>query len=120
MPLDLEGVQGQIIMVGQYVLPAIHFLTWPIMLIRDGKGESIYKNTNTLFNNSRGKILTGGGGGNDHNAGGGGGGNYTAGGQGGNGYNNCVAFPGGGLGGISLSASISGSRVFMGGAGGGG
>ncbi len=84
------------------------------------KGESIYKNTNTLFNNSRGKILTGGGGGNDHNAGGGGGGNYTTGGQGGNGYNNCVAFPGGGLGGISLSASISGSRVFMGGAGGGG
>lgn len=84
------------------------------------KGESIYKNTNTLFNNSRGKILTGGGGGNDHNAGGAGGGNYTAGGQGGNGYNNCVANPGGGLGGISLSTSISGSRIFMGGAGGGG
>jgi hypothetical protein len=84
------------------------------------KGEGIYKNINTTFNNSRGKILTGGGGGNDHNAGGGGGGNYSTGGQGGNGYSNCTAYPGGGLGGISLSGSITGSRIFMGGGGGGG
>lgn len=84
------------------------------------KGEGIYKNTNTTFNNSRGKILTGGGGGNDHNAGGGGGGNFSTGGQGGNGYNNCTTYPGGGLGGISLSGSITGSRIFMGGGGGGG
>ncbi|WP_317898823.1 T9SS type A sorting domain-containing protein [Aurantibacillus circumpalustris] len=84
------------------------------------KGEGIYKNTNTNFANARGRILNGGGGGNDHNAGGGGGGNYTAGGQGGNGYNNCTAFPGGGLGGLSLSGQISASCVFMGGGGGGG
>ncbi len=84
------------------------------------KGEGIYKNTTNTFNNARGKIINGGGGGNDHNAGGGGGGNYTAGGQGGNGYNNCTSFPGGGVGGISLSSQISASRVFMGGGGGGG
>jgi hypothetical protein len=84
------------------------------------KGESIYKNTNTGFNNARAKMLNGGGGGNDHNGGGGGGGNYTSGGQGGNGYNNCTTFPGGGLGGISLLSSISASRVFLGGGGGGG
>lgn len=87
---------------------------------RGYKGEGIYKNTNTTFNNARGKLLNGGGGGNHHNGGGGGGGNFTAGGQGGNGYNNCTTFPGGGLGGLSLSASISASRVFMGGGGGGG
>jgi len=84
------------------------------------KGEGIYKSTNNNFNNARGKILNGGGGGNDHNGGGAGGGNYTAGGIGGNGYNNCTTFPGGGLGGISLSAHISASRIFMGGGGGGG
>jgi len=84
------------------------------------KGEGIYRNTNNAFNNARGKLLNGGGGGVDHNAGGGGGGNFTAGGQGGNGYNNCTTFPGGGLGGLSLSAQISASRIFMGGGGGGG
>lgn len=84
------------------------------------KGEGIYLRTNTTYNNARGKILNGGGGGGDHNAGGGGGGNYTAGGVGGAGYNNCTTNPGGGLGGIALSAQISGSRVFMGGGGGGG
>lgn len=84
------------------------------------KGEGIYRNTTNTFNNARGRMLNGGGGGNDHNAGGGGGGNYTAGGQGGNGYNNCTTFPGGGLGGLSLSTNISASRIFMGGGGGGG
>lgn len=85
-----------------------------------GKGEGIYKNLNANFNKGRAKILSGGGGGGDHNAGGGGGSNYSTGGQGGNGYNNCTAFPAGGLGGVALSSFISGSRIFMGGGGGGG
>lgn len=88
-----------------------------------GKGEGIYKNTNTAFAAARGKILNGGGGGNDVNAGGGGGGNYTAGGIGGLGWVpagtgcNPGAF---GLAGISLSVNINPSRVYMGGGGGGG
>lgn len=88
-----------------------------------GKGEGIYKNTNTAFAGARGKILNGGGGGNDVNAGGGGGGNYTAGGIGGLGWVpagtgcNPGAF---GLAGISLSVNINPSRVYMGGGGGGG
>lgn len=85
-----------------------------------GKGEGIYKNLNANFNKGRAKILSGGGGGGDHNAGGGGGSNYSSGGQGGNGYNNCTAFPAGGLGGVALSSYITGSRIFMGGGGGGG
>ncbi len=88
-----------------------------------GKGEGIYKNTNPAFNAARGKILNGGGGGNDVNAGGGGGGNFTSGGTGGLGWvpagTGCS--PGAfGLAGISLSAFINPSRVFMGGGGGGG
>lgn len=88
-----------------------------------GKGEGIYKNTTVAYSAARGHLLNGGGGGNDVNAGGGGGGNYTIGGNGGNGWvpagTGCS--PGvGGLGGISLSASIGPSRVFMGGGGGGG
>jgi hypothetical protein len=88
-----------------------------------GKGEGIYKNTNTAFAAARGKILNGGGGGNDVNAGGGGGGNYSAGGIGGLGWvpagTGCS--PGAyGLAGISLSVNINPSRVFMGGGGGGG
>ncbi|MES2763936.1 MAG: T9SS type A sorting domain-containing protein [Bacteroidota bacterium] len=88
-----------------------------------GKGQGIYKNTNTAFGGGRGKILTGGGGGNDVNAGGGGGGNYTSGGNGGSGWvaagTGCN--PGvGGLGGIALTGSISAARIFMGGGGGGG
>lgn len=85
-----------------------------------GKGEGIYRNLNANFNKGRAKILSGGGGGGDHNAGGGGGSNYSTGGQGGNGYNNCTSFPAGGLGGTALSSFISGSRIFMGGGGGGG
>ncbi|MEO5642170.1 MAG: T9SS type A sorting domain-containing protein [Bacteroidia bacterium] len=88
-----------------------------------GKGEGIYLNTNAAFNGARGRMLNGGGGGNDVNAGGGGGGNYSVGGDGGNGWvpagTGCS--PGvGGLGGISLSGQISGGCVFMGGGGGGG
>ncbi|MBL7931359.1 MAG: T9SS type A sorting domain-containing protein [Bacteroidia bacterium] len=87
------------------------------------KGEGIYKNTTASFGGARGKILNGGGGGNDVNAGGGGGGNYSAGGGGGSGWTSSGAGCSpicGGLGGLSLSSSISGSRVFMGGGGGGG
>jgi hypothetical protein len=88
-----------------------------------GKGEGIYKRTATGFAAGRGKILNGGGGGNDVNAGGGGGGNYSAGGGGGSGW--VAAGTGcnpvvGGLGGLSLSGQISGARIFMGGGGGGG
>lgn len=88
-----------------------------------GKGEGIYKVTNTGFGAARGKILSGGGGGNDVNAGGGGGGNYSAGGGGGLGWvpagTGCS--PGvGGLGGLSLSSFINPSRVYLGGGGGGG
>lgn len=84
------------------------------------KGEGIYRNTTNTYNNQRAKILNGGGGGVHHNSGGGGGGNYTAGGNGGPGYNNCTTNPAPGLGGIALSAHISGNRIFMGGGGGGG
>jgi hypothetical protein len=84
------------------------------------KGEGIYKSTDPLYTNGRGNILNGGGGGSNHNAGGGGGGNFVSGGLGGNGYNNCTTNPAGGFGGLSLSAHISASRIFMGGGGGGG
>ncbi len=85
------------------------------------KGEGIYKVTDVNYTNARGKILNGGGGGNEHNGGGGGGGNYSAGGDGGFGYS---CGPGvnsaGGLGGISLGSLIASNRIFMGGGGGGG
>jgi hypothetical protein len=87
------------------------------------KGEGIYKRTNAAWAGGRGKILNGGGGGNDVNAGGGGGGNYLGGGSGGSGWTSsgtgCSPIAGG-LGALSLSTSISGSRIFMGGGGGGG
>jgi len=88
-----------------------------------GKGQGIYKRTNTNFNAARGRIINGGGGGNDVNGGGGGGGNFTNGGDGGSGWtpsgSGCSPIAGG-LGGLSLSASVNPSRVFMGGGGGGG
>jgi hypothetical protein len=88
-----------------------------------GKGEGIYLSTTAAYAAARAKILNGGGGGNDVNAGGGGGGNYSAGGDGGIGWtpSGTGCSPGvGGLGGISLSAQVSGGCVFMGGGGGGG
>jgi len=88
------------------------------------KGEGIYAVTSTTQANGIAKALNGGGGGGqDINGGGGGGGNYTAGGNGGGGWNGgtgCTSPSAGGLAGITLSASISASRVFMGGGGGGG
>lgn len=85
------------------------------------KGEGIYKVTDVNYTNARGKILNGGGGGNEHNAGGGGGGNYSAGGEGGFGYScGSGSYASGGYGGISLSGQIASNRIFMGGGGGGG
>lgn len=84
------------------------------------KGEGIYKSTNTAFLNGRGKLLSGGGGGSQNNSGGAGGGNYSAGGDGGLGWGCTGASSGRGKGGISLSAIISGTQIFMGGGGGGG
>ncbi len=84
------------------------------------KGEGIYATSTTSFTQGRGKIANGGGGGSENNAGGGGGANYTAGGIGGLGYPCTTGNSGRGLGGVSLSASITTSRIFMGGGGGGG
>lgn len=88
-----------------------------------GKGEGIYKNTNTALAAARGKMINGGGGGTDENSGGGGGANYSAGGTGGPGYTGSSGGcnPGvGGQGGVALSTYINSSRVFMGGGGGAG
>lgn len=97
------------------------------------KGESIYRNVNTLYARARGKSANGGGGGSRHNSGGGGGGNFTAGGLGGPGYNQSAPTAGcgddpsgdagtgaGGYGGADLSDYISADRIFLGGGGGGG
>ncbi len=88
-----------------------------------GKGEGIYKNTAPQWNNARGKILNGGGGGNEYNAGGGGGGGFTKGGEGGPGYG-CFNAPAGvgGKGGIALLSyiNINAIRLYLGGGGGGG
>lgn len=85
------------------------------------KGEGIYKATDVNYTNARGKLLNGGGGGNQHNAGGGGGGNYSKGGDGGFGYScGSGANASGGFGGIALNSYIASNRIFMGGGGGGG
>jgi len=82
------------------------------------KGEGIYKSTKSNQKAGRARILSGGGGGNSHNAGGGGGGNWSAGGVGGPGWQcNPTA---GGMGGLRLSTVISASRLFLGGGGGAG
>lgn len=83
------------------------------------KGEGIYKATDVNYAAGRARILTGGGGGNSHNAGGGGGGNYTSGGDGGPGWPTCSPSAGG-LGGLDMSGEITVGRVFMGGGGGAG
>ena len=84
------------------------------------KGEGIYKPTNNDFKLARGKLLNGGGGGGMINSGGAGGGNYSAGGDGGIGWSCNSTTTSKGIGGIGLSESISGARIFMGGGGGGG
>lgn len=85
------------------------------------KGEGI---TDFYFDGEElgmGKLATGGGGGNSHNAGGAGGGNYGAGGNGGKGWSTlCGAgIENGGKGGLGIASSVTG-KVFLGGGGGGG
>lgn len=82
------------------------------------KGEGIFRRTAPNHAAGKARILTGGGGGNPHNAGGGGGGNFTTGGDAGPGWS-CTGSAGG-LGGIALSGDIAVDRVFMGGGGGSG
>ena len=82
------------------------------------KGEGIYKNTNSDYVSGRGHILTGGGGGNSHNAGGAGGGNASIGGAGGFGWQ--CSPSAGGIGGIDLLSYSFAWCVFMGGGGGSG
>lgn len=89
------------------------------------KGEGI-ANFITNKEYGKGKQVSGGGGGNDHNAGGGGGSNYGAGGNGGSrsvgGLFTCKGVHPG-LGGAALSASgytNANPRIFMGGGGGAG
>jgi hypothetical protein len=95
------------------------------------RGEGIVANTFkktfangnvAYFNKGKGKWGNGGGSGGNHNAGGGGGGNYGAGGFGGNAFNNTSQCDVGtltnrkGQGGVGLTPT--GSKIFMGGAGG--
>ncbi|MHA4847102.1 T9SS type A sorting domain-containing protein [Flavitalea antarctica] len=82
------------------------------------KGEGIYKNTNPAFAAGKGKMINGGGGANTINSGGGGGANFTAGGTGAIGWSCSSAT--GGVGGASLSVSLSLGKVFLGGGGGSG
>jgi hypothetical protein len=84
------------------------------------KGEGIYKNSVANYNNARGKMANGGGGGLTHNAGGGGGGNVGTGGVGGIGWQCSVANTGYGYGGQTLFSYYAMNRIFMGGGGGGG
>ncbi len=84
-----------------------------------GKGEGIHRSSGTHHAKGRGRYINGGGGGNGNNAGGAGGSNFTSGGDGGPGTG-CSGMPGGGVGGTSLGAHVSASRIFMGGGGGGG
>ena len=82
------------------------------------KGEGI-TDVAASFGSARGKLASGGGGGNEINSGAGGGGNYGAGGQGGNEWNGCNR-PVGGVGALSLSGFIPSNKIFLGGGGGGG
>jgi len=86
------------------------------------KGEGVGAYT-TGEEYGRGKMVNGGGGGNNANAGGGGGGNYGAGGAGGkrvvSGFNCPGSYPG--IGGLSLSTygySSGSNRIYFGGGGG--
>jgi hypothetical protein len=89
------------------------------------KGEGIALG-NASYELGRGKLASGGGGGNNHGSGGAGGGNYGVGGSGGTRSNegafNCHGqFPG--IGGLALQTngySVGNNRIFLGGGGGGG
>lgn len=81
------------------------------------KGESI-----TLLNNDRmagrGKLASGGGGGNKHNLGGGGGAGFTDGGHGGEVLQGCPINGYYGIGGKGLGSLIATNKLFLGGGGG--
>ncbi|MBC7451459.1 MAG: T9SS type A sorting domain-containing protein [Cytophagales bacterium] len=72
--------------------------------------------------NGRGKQVSGGGGGNQHNTGGGGGSNYGNGGLGGDQSSSCTLYKTNASGGLALGASyiVPFNKVFLGGGGGGG
>lgn len=81
------------------------------------KGESISAYVNGM-NGAKGKQANGGGGANAGNSGGGGGANAGAGGIGGHQYSGCGPYDDRGIGGSSLTPSLT--ALFMGGGGGGG
>ena len=83
------------------------------------KGEGI-SNISAAKHNGMGKLVNGGGGGNNVNAGGGGGGNYGKGGNGGFSWEGCPVMDIGGRGGQSLTYTNALNKVFLGGGGGGG
>ena len=83
------------------------------------KGEGI-SNISSSKHNGMGKLVNGGGGGNNVNAGGGGGGNFGNGGNGGFSYEGCPIMDIGGRGGQALSYSNLINKIFLGGGGGGG
>lgn len=106
--------------------------TWygPPTMYAGSKGEGIALPPSNSHLAHRGKMASGGGGGNMHNCGGGGGGNYGAGGQGGwttcacvgNLYTYLIQSPTG-KGGTALNGYVTappGQRLFFGGGGGGG
>lgn len=105
--------------------------TWygPQTMYAGNKGEGVAAPPSNSHIAHRGKIASGGGGGNMHNCGGGGGGSIGAGGDGGwttcacvgNSYPNLLLSPVG-KGGASLGAYLNASapRLFLGGGGGGG
>ncbi len=83
------------------------------------KGEGI-SNISSAKHNGMGKLVNGGGGGNNVNAGGGGGANFGKGGNGGFSWEGCPVMDIGGRGGQSLTYSNSLNKIFLGGGGGGG
>ena len=83
------------------------------------KGESITLRLSNI-ECGRGKLATGGGGGNSHNAGGGGGGNFGSGGLGGDEWVGCGSNSVGGVGGDSIAYPSLVNKAFLGGGGGGG
>jgi hypothetical protein len=84
---------------------------------KKGEGITVY---NTGQEYGRGKLATGGGGGNRFNAGGAGGSNYGTGGLGGNRIAGACQSNSQAEGGLSLSSYYSQGRIFFGGGGGGG
>lgn len=92
--------------------------------LASGKGES-YTSISVSKSFGKGKLASGGGGGNSHNSGGGGGSNANIGGWGGYQYegapcNTTVPFDNRGIGGILHNYTNADNRIFVGGGGGAG